>query len=139
MSIERVVFAPAAIELLHKLYAIHHKGFMFHQSGGCCDGSAPMCYEAGEFRVGGSDVLLGIVNIDGIPEPINFYMSLEQFEYWKHTQLIIDAVPGRGSGFSMEAPEGMRFLLRSRLFDDAEWAELKTQPVLNGYGELAKV
>ena len=139
MSIERVVFAPAAIELLHKLYAIHHKGFMFHQSGGCCDGSAPMCYEAGEFRVGGSDVLLGIVNIDGIPEPINFYMSLEQFEYWKHTQLIIDAVPGRGSGFSMEAPEGMRFLLRSRLFDDAEWAELKAQPVLNGHGELAKV
>jgi uncharacterized protein (DUF779 family) len=139
MTIERVVFAPAAEDLLRKLYGIHKKAFMFHQSGGCCDGSAPMCFEAGEFRVGGSDVLLGVVSVEGIPDPIDFYMSLEQFEYWKHTQLIIDAVPGRGSGFSLEAPEGMRFLLRSRLYEDAEWAVVSKQPVYLGSGELAKV
>jgi uncharacterized protein (DUF779 family) len=87
---------------------------MFHQSGGCCDGSAPMCYLLGEFKTGAADVLLG--EIEGCP----FYMGKEQFEYWRHTQLIIDAVPGRGGGFSLESPEGMRFLTRSRVFTEAE-------------------
>jgi uncharacterized protein len=87
---------------------------MFHQSGGCCDGSAPMCYPAGEFRVGGNDVRLG--QIGGC----EVYMDADQFDYWKHTQLIIDVVPGRGHGFTLEAPEGLRFLTRSRVFTDEE-------------------
>ena len=95
-----------------------HGPLMFHQSGGCCDGSAPMCYLLHEFRVGAQDVLLG--SIAGAP----FYIGAAQFEYWAHTQLIIDVVPGRGSGFSLEAPEGVRFLTRSRVFDDAEAAAL---------------
>lgn len=130
----RVEFSPAACDLLRKLYAIHGKPFMFHQSGGCCDGSSPMCYEAGEFRVGPSDVLMQVIEVEGIPQPINFYMSLEQFEYWRHTHLTIDVVPGRGSGFSMESPEGVRFLTRSRLFTDEEAAILAEQPVLLGDG-----
>ena len=134
----RVEFAPAAQDLLRKLHAIHGGGFMFHQSGGCCDGSAPMCYPAGEFRVGGSDVLMGNVSVAGIPDEIPFYMSLEQFEVWSHTHLTIDAIPGRGSGFSLEAPEGMRFLTRSRLFTDEEAAALDAVPLYLGNGELAK-
>jgi len=89
---------------------------MFHQSGGCCDGSAPMCYPDGEFLTGGSDVLLG--EIGGCL----FYIGAAQYEYWKHTQLIIDVVEGRGGMFSLEGPEGLRFLTRSRLFTDEEWA-----------------
>jgi uncharacterized protein (DUF779 family) len=135
----RVEFAPAAEELLRKLYAIHKCDFMFHQSGGCCDGSAPMCYQAGEFRVGGSDVLLDKITVAGIPAPIKFYMSLEQFEVWRHTYLTIDAVAGRGSGFSMESPEGMRFLTRSRLFTEAEAEAMADQPIYLGSGELAKL
>jgi len=92
---------------------------MFHQSGGCCDGSAPMCFPQGEFIVGDRDVLLG--QIGGAP----FYISGPQFEYWKHTQLIIDVVEGRGGMFSLENGEGVRFLVRSRLFEDAEVEELK--------------
>jgi uncharacterized protein (DUF779 family) len=91
---------------------------LFHQSGGCCDGSAPMCYPRGEFRVGRQDVYLG--NVEGCP----VYIGAAQFEYWEHTQLTIDIVPGRGSGFSLEAPEGVRFLTRSRVFTDEETAEL---------------
>lgn len=91
---------------------------LFHQSGGCCDGSAPMCYPRGDFRVGHSDVYLG--SIAGTP----FYMGAAQFEYWKHTELTIDVVPGRGSGFSLEAPRGVRFLTRSRVFDSAELTAL---------------
>jgi uncharacterized protein (DUF779 family) len=91
---------------------------MFHQSGGCCDGSAPMCYPRGEFRVGERDVYLG--SIAGVP----VYISGPQFEYWQHTQLIIDAVPGRGSGFSLESPEGLRFLTRSRVYTEEEFEEL---------------
>ncbi len=87
---------------------------MFHQSGGCCDGSSPMCYPRGEFLVGDSDVQLG--EVDGEP----FYMSKSQFEYWKHTQLTLDVVPGRGGMFSLDNGEGVRFLIRSRIFDDAE-------------------
>ena len=88
---------------------------MFHQSGGCCDGSAPMCYPDGDFTVGGSDVHLGDLAVPGLEEPIGFYMSGSQYEYWKHTHLTVDVVKGRGSGFSVEAPEGVRFLIRSRL------------------------
>jgi uncharacterized protein (DUF779 family) len=111
--VERVLATDAAIELIDKLTA-KHGPLMFHQSGGCCDGSAPMCYPANEFRVGGNDIHLG--EIGGCP----VYMDLDQFGYWKHTQLIIDVVPGRGSGFSLEAPEGVRFLTRSRVFTDEE-------------------
>lgn len=91
---------------------------VFHQSGGCCDGSAPMCFTAGDLRLGETDVLLG--ELAGHP----FYMSRDQYEYWKHTQLIIDVVPGRGASFSLEIPEGVRFLTRSRVLTDAELDEL---------------
>jgi len=118
----RVLATDAALALIAKLERTHGP-LMFHQSGGCCDGSAPMCYPRGEFRVGGSDVLLG--EIGGTP----FYMSAAQFEYWKHTQLIIDVVPGRGGMFSLEGPEGVRFLTRSRLFTDEEVSQLATEGV----------
>ena len=100
---------------------------MFHQSGGCCDGSSPMCFPRGEFRVGAADVLLGRVGAD-----VPFWMSADQYEYWKHTFLTIDVVPGRGSGFSLEAPEGVRFLIRSRLLTDAELAEFADERPLTG-------
>ncbi len=116
-TIERVLATEAALDLIAMLKD-RHGPLMFHQSGGCCDGSAPMCYPLGEFRVGGSDVKLGAIG--GSP----FYMSAAQFEYWQHTQLIIDVVKGRGSGFSLEAPEGFRFLTRSRVFSDEEVAGL---------------
>jgi uncharacterized protein len=115
---DRVTVKPAAAELMRRLKAIHGD-LMFHQSGGCCDGSAPMCYPKGEFRVGRQDVLLG--RIEGCP----FYIGAAQYEYWAHTQLTIDVVPGRGSGFSLEAPEGVRFLTRSRVFTDEELVELE--------------
>ncbi len=105
---------------------------MFHQSGGCCDGSSPMCYLAGEFRVGGSDVFLGDLTIEGITEPIKVWISLPQFEYWSHTHITIDVVVGRGGGFSIEAPEGKRFLIRSRLFTDEETRALEGAPILTG-------
>lgn len=127
----RVEFTEGAAELLRKLRGMHGP-LMFHQSGGCCDGSSPMCYPAGEFRVGGQDVLLQELQINGIPELIGFWMSLSQFEYWKHTHLTIDVVPGRGGGFSLETPEGKRFLIRSRLFTDQESAILEDHPVSSG-------
>jgi hypothetical protein len=135
---KRIETTPAADDLLRKLTSIHGP-LMFHQSGGCCDGSAPMCYLKGEFRVGGADVLLGELPIDGIAEPIQVWISLEQFEYWKHTSIAIDVVPGRGGGFSLETPEGMRFIIRSRIFTDAEAAELEGQPVMLGSGEYKVV
>lgn len=116
--VERVLVTPEASVVLAKLRTMHG-AVMFHQSGGCCDGSAPMCYPLYEFKVGAQDVRLG--TIDDAP----FYMGAAQFEYWQHTRLIIDVVPGRGSGFSLEAPEGVRFLTRSRVFTDAEAAALK--------------
>ncbi|RSM81426.1 DUF779 domain-containing protein [Amycolatopsis sp. WAC 01375] len=119
---ERVGLTPAAADLLRRLVSLHGP-VMFHQSGGCCDGSAPMCYPAGEFRTGASDVHLGDLSVEGIDD-VPVWMSGPQFEYWKHTHLTIDVVPGRGSGFSLEAPEGVRFLVRSRLFSDEESAEL---------------
>ncbi|SDF86535.1 DUF779 domain-containing protein [Paraburkholderia phenazinium] len=121
-EVERVIVTPAAAELIGKLQA-EHGPVLFHQSGGCCDGSAPMCFPAGEFMVGSSDVKLG--TIAGVP----FYMSESQFEYWQHTQLIIDVVPGNGGMFSLERPTGLRFLTRSRLFEDDENAWLETHPV----------
>ncbi|MGW8376067.1 DUF779 domain-containing protein [Streptomyces sp. ODS28] len=116
-AVERVAFTPAAEELLRQLTE-KHGPLMFHQSGGCCDGSSPMCYERGEFRTGASDVLLGELAVPGVAEPVPFWMSSSQYEYWSHTHLTVDVVPGRGSGFSLEAPEGVRFLIRSRLLED---------------------
>jgi uncharacterized protein (DUF779 family) len=112
-TVARVLITEAAAGLVAKLRA-ENGALLFHQSGGCCDGSAPMCYPRDEFRIGAQDVYLG--DIAETP----FYMGAAQFDYWKHTQLIIDVVPGRGAGFSLEAPEGVRFLTRSRLFSDEE-------------------
>ena len=112
-TLERVMATPAALALIETLQA-KYGPVLFHQSGGCCDGSSPMCYPQNDFIVGDRDVLLG--EIGGAP----FYISPSQFEYWKHTQLIIDVVPGRGGMFSLENGEGVRFLTRSRLFEDAE-------------------
>jgi hypothetical protein len=119
----RVDVTPAAADLLRSLRG-QHGPLMFHQSGGCCDGSSPMCYLEGEFRTGQSDVLLESLKIDGVDEPITFWMSTSQFQLWKHTHLTVDVVPGRGSGFSLEAPEGVRFLIRSRLLTEDEIAAL---------------
>jgi uncharacterized protein (DUF779 family) len=118
--VERVLVTDAALALIERLRA-KHGPLMFHQSGGCCDGSSPMCYPQGEFRVGSNDVRLGQIGAAA------FYMDADQFAYWKHTQLIIDVVPGRGSGFSLEAPEGVRFLTRSRVFTDAEVDTLEAE------------
>ncbi len=118
-TFSRVALTPAAVELLGTLRGIHGR-LMFHQSGGCCDGSAPMCYPAGDFLTGPADVLLGVFTLPGDPATaeLEFWMSREQFEYWKHTLLTVDVVEGRGSGFSVEAPEGKRFLIRSALMQD---------------------
>jgi uncharacterized protein (DUF779 family) len=113
------ILATAAAEAWIARLAASHGPLMFHQSGGCCDGSAPMCFPRGEFRVGGQDVLLGTVAGD---TPV--WIGAAQFEYWRHTQVTIDVVPGRGAGMSLEAPEGVRFIVRSRLFSDAEAARL---------------
>lgn len=121
MEHTRVDVTAAAAELLRKMTA-KHGPLMFHQSGGCCDGSAPMCYPVGMFKTGGQDVLLQELVVEGIDQPIQFFMSASQFEYWKFTHLTVDVVKGRGSGFSVEAPEGVRFLIRSRMLDDGEIA-----------------
>jgi uncharacterized protein len=115
--VQRVLATEAALHLIETLEA-KHGPLMFHQSGGCCDGSSPMCFPRGEFLVGDSDVHLG--EIGGCP----FYMSRAQFAYWEHTQLTIDVVPGRGGMFSLEGPEGLRFLTRSRLYTEEESLEL---------------
>lgn len=117
-EVRKVVATEAALELIERLRS-KHGPVMFHQSGGCCDGSSPMCFPLGEFIVGDSDVLMG--EIGGAP----FYMSKAQYEYWKFTQLIIDVVPGRGGMFSLEGPEGKRFLTRSRVFTEEEQRKLK--------------
>ena len=116
--IERVLATDAALELIGSLTK-KHGPLMFHQSGGCCDGSSPMCYPDGELIIGGQDVLLG--RIGKAP----FYMHKNQFDYWKHTQLIIDVVEGRGGMFSLEGVEGKRFLTRSRAFSEEENKELQ--------------
>ncbi|MER6997241.1 DUF779 domain-containing protein [Streptomyces sp. NPDC000410] len=114
VDVPLVELTPAAAELVRRLRAAHGP-LMFHQSGGCCDGSAPMCYPEGEFRTGASDVLLRSLSVEGVAEPVDFWISASQYEVWRHTRLIVDVVEGRGSGFSLEAPEGVRFLIRSRL------------------------
>lgn len=114
----QVLATLPALQLIETLQA-RHGDLLFHQSGGCCDGSSPMCFAQGDFIVGDRDVRMG--EIGGAP----FYISPAQFEYWKHTQLIIDVVPGRGGMFSLENGEGVRFLVRSRLFSDDEFAQLK--------------
>jgi uncharacterized protein len=121
--IERVLIMPEAAAVVDRLRASHGP-LMFHQSGGCCDGSSPMCYQQGEFHTGAQDILLG--EVAGCP----FFMGVAQFAHWQHTQLIIDVVKGRGSGFSLEAPEGVRFLTRSRLFTEEEVKAL----AVNGVG-----
>lgn len=119
---ERVAATPAALALIARLQQ-QHGPVMFHQSGGCCDGSAPMCYPDGDFLVGDSDVHLGDLDV-GLDRAVPVWMSKAQFEYWSHTHLTIDVVPGRGAGFSLEAPYGVRFLIRSRLLSDDEAALL---------------
>jgi uncharacterized protein (DUF779 family) len=113
LDLRRVIATDAALDLIAELRRVHGQ-LMFHQSGGCCDGSAPMCFPRGGFLVGGSDVLLG--EIGGEP----FYIGRAQYKYWRHTRLIIDVVPGRGGMFSLEGPTGKRFLTRSALFSEAE-------------------
>lgn len=121
LRISRVTATAAALAMIRRLEE-QHGPLLFHQSGGCCDGSSPMCFQRDELLVGEEqDVLLG--EIGGQP----FYMGSGQYEYWKHTQLIIDLVPGRGGMFSLEGPHGVRFLTRSRLFTDREWQELLRQ------------
>ena len=115
----RVDLTGGAADLLRRLTG-RHGPLMFHQSGGCCDGSAPMCFPRGDFLTGDADVHLGDLAVDGVPDPVEFWMSAAQYEYWKHTHLTVDVVTGRGSGFSVEAPEGVRFLIRSRLMTQDE-------------------
>jgi hypothetical protein len=116
--IPRVNISPKAIEVVQHLKSKFGE-LMFHQSGGCCDGSQPMCFEKGDFKLGQSDVCLGII------EGCEFWMSSDQFEYWKHTQLLIDIAPGRGSSFSIEIPLGLRFLTKSRMFTEEEETQLE--------------
>jgi uncharacterized protein (DUF779 family) len=147
-SFSRVAVTPQAADLLRRLRA-EHGPLMFHQSGGCCDGSSPMCYPLGEFTTGPSDVLLGFLDIGGSADhagdeghegdegaeggegaegaegAVSVWMSAAQFEYWSHTHLTIDVVPGRGGGFSLEAPLGVRFLIRSRMLTQQEMAGLR--------------
>jgi hypothetical protein len=111
-----------AAELLRRLTK-QHGPLMFHQSGGCCDGSSPMCFPDGDFLISDADVHLGYLDV-GLDRDIPVYMSISQYEYWKHTHITIDVVKGRGAGFSVEAPEGVRFLIRSRLLTDEESKEL---------------
>jgi len=119
-KVKRIEATPAALEVIVQLKK-RFGPLMFHQSGGCCDGSQPMCFEDGEFKIGDSDVLLGEI----MDSP--FYMSRDQFEYWKHTHLTIDVTPGRGSSFSLEIPMGLRFIIRSRLFTEDEMRILKQE------------
>ena len=117
MKNKRVLVTEEAKELIDKLRAEHGE-LMFHQSGGCCDGSSPMCFEKGEFMTGPGDVWLGEIH------GCDFYMSADQFEYWKHTELTIDVVPGRGASFSLEIPHNLRFVTKSRVFSEQEYRNL---------------
>ena len=122
MQATRITATPAAAALIDELKA-KHGNLMFHQSGGCCEGSAPMCMQEGEFLLGGADVKLGEVH--GVP----FYMAKFQFEYWEHTHLTLDAIAGHGGMFSLEQGTGRPFIIRSRLFTDEEWQQIQQQPV----------
>ena len=123
MEPSRVAVTDEAAELLRRLVGTNGP-VMFHQSGGCCDGSSPMCFPDGDFMLGDADIHLGDLDI-GLEQPVPMWMSRSQFEYWSHTHLTIDVVPGRGAGFSLEAPYGVRFLIRSRLFTDEETGLLR--------------
>ena len=116
--VKRVLVTKQASELISQLKKQHGE-LMFHQSGGCCDGSQPMCFQKGEFILGSSDIQLGTIDDCG------FYMSRDQYEYWKHTQLTIDITQGRGSSFSLEIPLGYRFIVQSRLFTEEEITNLE--------------
>ena len=118
----KVKATDSALKLIEELKAQHGDELLFHQSGGCCDGSAPMCFPRNEFRVGSRDIFLGSIN----SQP--FFIAEDQYSYWEHTHLIIDVVPGRGGMFSLEGPTGKRFLTRSRVFTDEEYSELKNYP-----------
>ena len=129
----RVDCAPAAAKLIEELRAQHGE-LLFHQSGGCCDGSSPMCFPRNEFKIGERDVLLGAVC--GMP----FFMGSDQFELWKHTALTLDVVPGRGAGFSLEAPLGVRFMIRSRVLETREIEQLEANGgVLRGPGAFEEL
>lgn len=117
MYIQRVTISPEAEEVLNQLRSVNGP-LMFHQSGGCCDGSQPMCFQVGDFLLGNSDVCIGII------ADCEFWMSKDQFEYWKHTQLNIHVVKGRGASFSLEIPLGLRFITQSRMFSDTELLNL---------------
>ena len=121
----KVSATHSALTLLSKLQAKYGKKLMFHQSGGCCDGSAPMCFPRDEFKVGSRDIFLGKIN----EQP--FFIAHDQYAYWEHTQLIIDVVPGRGGMFSLEGPTGKRFLTRSKVFSDKEYKAIQSNPPLN--------
>jgi uncharacterized protein len=134
----RALVTRAAADLLEKLQG-KYGALMFHQSGGCCDGSSPMCYPDGDFIVGDRDILLAVLDVGpadarsgdaGAGVPV--WISGPQFEAWKHTQLVIDVVPGRGGGFSLEAPEGLRFLSRGRAFTDDENRSLAESAPVTG-------
>jgi uncharacterized protein (DUF779 family) len=132
MTVRRVNVTDQAAEMIRSLVG-RHGPVMFHQSGGCCDGSSPMCYPKGDFITGDADVLLGTIEVQADGEPseadvVEVWMSEAQFQYWRHTHLTIDIVPGRGAGFSLEGPTGFRFLIRSRLFTGDEYAELGEAP-----------
>ncbi len=126
----RALVTLSAADLLRRLRDVHG-ALMLHQSGGCCDGSSPMLYPAGEFMVGDRDVLLGVLlgAEDGAGRGVPLWISGSQFTAWRHTQLILDVVPGRGGGFSLEAPEGVRLLTRGRAFDAAEQLALSGPPL----------
>jgi uncharacterized protein (DUF779 family) len=133
MSVERVAVTPKAVDLLRSLRVTHGKPLMFHQSGGCCDGSAPMCFTQGFYIVGPTDVHLGDLEIGPDPEidpegVVPVHISREQFNYWSHTHITIDVVPGRGAGFSIEGPTGFRFMIRSRIFTDDETEQMSKEP-----------
>lgn len=117
MEYKRVAITDKAIEVLNQLKEKHGE-LIFHQSGGCCDGSAPMIFEKGDMYLDDSDILLGQL------EGVNYYMNQDQFEYWKHTHLTVDITEGRGSSFSLEIPLGVRFIIRSRLLTEEENAKL---------------
>lgn len=129
-AIKRVLITDKAKEVIDTLRKRFESELMFHQSGGCCDGSSPMCFEKGDFKVGSQDIWLGEVY------GCDFFMSADQFEYWKHTQLTLDITPGRGSSFSIEIPMGIRFMIRSKLFTAEELERLT--PIKTGEEILAE-
>ena len=118
---KRVVATNVTLSLIEELLSFHGP-LLFHQSGGCCDGSAPMCFPRGDFKVGSRDIFLGDIG----EQP--FFIAADQFEYWEHTQLIIDVVKGRGGMFSVEGPSGKRFLTRSKVYTDDEWKIVSANP-----------